>query len=170
MLHNHPPWLLQCISRSFNKERFPRLPRIGRFLLEYERIKIKLKFFLSSRIGLLGSIWLGAGGCTSALHPNDKRGFNYQQRLQLGLKSDKRKQIGEKLSVIRLQLWSREFGPGRCCCPVVIPWIGQRCSVPGSPTLLTQEGLCCWGTHRASEPTQSLPRVDTGRSIQNTMS
>lgn len=45
MLHNHPPWLLQCIlRRSFNKERFSKAPSDREVLLEYERIKIKSKF------------------------------------------------------------------------------------------------------------------------------
>jgi len=60
-------------------------------------------------MGLLWSIWLGAGGCTSAGDPNGETTLHHQKCLQLGLKTDKRRQVGEKSPSPQLQLiiWGR---------------------------------------------------------------
>lgn len=106
------------------------------------------KICLSSRMGLLWSIWLGAGGCTSAHHPNGKTALNYQQRLQPGLKIDKRKQIEENSPSLQLQLIIR--GRNSWLQDVTVPG-GSCCSVKGlvmlNPTVthtVHLQGLCCW--------------------------
>ena len=115
---------------------------------------------------MLWSIWLGAGGCTSAHHPNGKTALNYQQRLQLGLKTDKIKQIGEKSPSPWLQLiiqgrnsWLQDVAVPRGSCGSMKGLVMLNTTV--AHTLSIQEGLCCWwGSPGLSLKAHPLPSRD----------